>query len=170
MEPQSQIVLVRRTSPTPRLIGALPQLTSSGASPIAGAAELGVGGALLFAAAGALIGHLSKSKSMSRDAMIGAGIGAVAGGALGYYEAKNPSLTVSPNGTYTVTVPANGTLKISAPSGATGSNSGSGATSSASFSVNGTVGQLDSGSNTISISWSDASGNAQSATVTVTAP
>jgi hypothetical protein len=149
-------------------VGSLPQVVPLSSTPITGPAYGAVEGGLVGGVLGWLIGHFGggKKDAGKKAAMIGAGVAAVAGGALGYYEAMNPTVSVSPGGSYTVNVPANGgNLNINAPSGATASF-GSGSSNATVFLAGQNFGTLQPGSNTISVSWTDGSGNPQSATIT----
>jgi len=155
-----------------RQVGSLPQVIPLSSTPTTGTLEGGVGGALLGAGVGWLLKRYAKVKSKS-PSMTGAIVGALAGGALGYYEAKNPVVNVAAGGNYTVSLPSSGgNLTINAPSGAQASVSAgsAGGTTSANYTLNGAQnsgGQLFLGSNTIFVSWTDGSGNAQTANVNV---
>lgn len=150
-----------------RRVGALPRIVAASDSSTMGAVQGGIEGAVVAGLLGLLVGKLTGK--MGLGAAIGAGVGALGGGYIGYSQAKNPTLTVAANGQYTVTLKAGQTLQISAPTGTT-SSSATGGTSSASYAVNGVAGTLASGTNTLNISWTDASGNSQMATVQITAP
>jgi hypothetical protein len=153
-----------------------------------------IGGAVLGAAAGA-VGDMVVRRRRLGQALMGwpAGWASFAGAAGGYFvgmnalEAWQQSGSAAPTnnavapvvagGSYTTTISANGgTLIVVPPSGATnitgGQTSGGGnyaTSSSATWSIQGVSGQgtLTAGTTTLTISWTDASGN-QSATVTVT--
>lgn len=152
----------------PKQVGALPQVIPLSATPTTGTLEGGAVGALALGLVGWAIGHFAAGMG-KHGALIGAGVGLLAGGGVGYYEANNPTINVSPGGSYNVNVPANnGNLNINGPSSLTLTNApAGGAISNATMFANGAnSGNLNTGSNTITANWTDSSGNSQTATIT----
>lgn len=156
----------------PKMTGALPQVIPLTATPVTGTIEGALEGAVVGAILGWAIGHFAGGKKGGgkAGAMWGAGLGAAAGGGVGYYEANNPTINVSPNGSYTVNVPQNGgNLNVNGPSTLTvqASSTGGGSVSNATVFANGAnSGNLSTGSNTITAQWTDSSGTQQTATIT----